>query len=226
MGRRSVHSPDELRQLILTSARTIIEKNGLPGLSAREIAKLIGYSPGTLYNIFENLDDVLLNLQITTFSEMHHVLASTPAGATPELSIDALTDAYVEYALDNRQMWNLLFAHQLQEGSTVPPALHTQFSNCMDVIQNAIKPLMSSYSTQQDLISTAYSLWAGVHGITAVAVTQKGQKITALTVRDHVRRLTSMYLAGLRVHTARQCAMGAAAVGKPTFSSPPSPVDD
>ena len=64
MGRRSVHSPEELRQLILDASQTIVERNGITGLSAREIARMIGYSPGTLYNIFENLDDVLLTLQV------------------------------------------------------------------------------------------------------------------------------------------------------------------
>ncbi len=55
MGRRAVHSPEELRQLILDASRTIVETNGISGLSAREIARVIGYSPGTLYNIFETL---------------------------------------------------------------------------------------------------------------------------------------------------------------------------
>ena len=39
MGRRSTHTPDQLRQLILDAAEAIIETNGLAGLSAREIAR-------------------------------------------------------------------------------------------------------------------------------------------------------------------------------------------
>ena len=55
MARRTTHGSDGLRQAILETARSIIEESGLPGLSAREIAVRIGYSPGTLYNIFRNL---------------------------------------------------------------------------------------------------------------------------------------------------------------------------
>ena len=63
MGRRSIHSPEELRELIIHATTEIVEQDGLEGLSAREIAKRIGYSPGTLYNVFENLDDILLTIE-------------------------------------------------------------------------------------------------------------------------------------------------------------------
>jgi len=43
MGRRALHSPEELKQMILSSSRNILEKDGISGLSARAIAKQIGY---------------------------------------------------------------------------------------------------------------------------------------------------------------------------------------
>lgn len=205
MGRRSVHSPEELRQLILSSARTIIEKNGLPGLSAREIAKLIGYSPGTLYNIFENLDDVLLTLQINTLADVYEKMAGTPGGGTPEATLDALADTYLEFALENRHLWNLLFAHQLPDGVAAPAALHNHVNNGMKIIQSALAPMMPT-SSDSETDAAARTLWVGVHGITAIAVTQKGPTITPNTARDHVRRLTSTYVAGLKAIAARQCA--------------------
>ncbi|MEL6748567.1 MAG: TetR/AcrR family transcriptional regulator, partial [Pseudomonadota bacterium] len=58
MPRRALKSPEELRELILSEARNIIEEHGTYTLSAREIAKAINYSPGTLYNAFKNIDDI------------------------------------------------------------------------------------------------------------------------------------------------------------------------
>ena len=63
MGRRSSHTPQQLKDLILEAAYEIIEVQGLAGLSAREVARRIGYSPGTIYNMFENLDDVVLRIE-------------------------------------------------------------------------------------------------------------------------------------------------------------------
>ena len=63
MGRRSTHTPQQLRELILDAAQDIIQDQGLAGLSAREVARRIAYSPGTIYNMFENLDDVVLHVE-------------------------------------------------------------------------------------------------------------------------------------------------------------------
>ena len=60
MGRRADHSRDELFEMALSAAREIAEEDGLGGLTARRIAAKIGYSAGTLYNLFDDLDDLAL----------------------------------------------------------------------------------------------------------------------------------------------------------------------
>ena len=62
MGRRSDHSREDLRVLTLEAARRLLCAHGLEGLTARRVAAEIGYTPGTLYNIFENLDDLILHV--------------------------------------------------------------------------------------------------------------------------------------------------------------------
>ena len=83
MGRRSIHTPDELRELIIEATTSIVEQDGLEGLSAREIAKRVGYSPGTLYNVFENLDDLLLIIEARLLDELAGRLAGTDASGPP-----------------------------------------------------------------------------------------------------------------------------------------------
>lgn len=43
---------------------------GLSGFSTRQIAKKIGYTLGTLYNIFESYDDIILHINAATLDEM------------------------------------------------------------------------------------------------------------------------------------------------------------
>lgn len=196
MGRRSLHTPEELRQLILASARKIIEKQGLPGLSAREIARSIEYSPGTLYNIFENLDDVLLTLQVEMLRDVACQLAETPIGATPALHIDALAKTYVDYALRNRKLWNLLFSHSLPTTAAPSKALHDYVFAIGDTVSGALAPLMIGASAAEKNLA-ARVLWAGVHGITAIAVTDKAPFLTVTTALDYTHTLTQTFLDGL-----------------------------
>jgi AcrR family transcriptional regulator len=202
VGRRAVHSPEELRQLILDASRTIVEHNGISGLSAREIARVIGYSPGTLYNIFENLDDILLTLQVQLLGRTVDNLKSVPLGPNGEDNIDALTHAYVEFALANKRMWNLLFAHSVPSPNTVPPPFHEHLNDLAEIVRKALAPLVQGAS-KEDLDTMARALFAGVHGISAVAASEKGVHLTPATAQIYAKELTSNFVRGLRSRSER-----------------------
>lgn len=196
MARRSAHTPEELRQRILEAAQTIIERDGLVGLSAREIARLIDYSPGTLYNIFENLDDVLLTLQTQMVASLVDVMKGVPLGPVPATNIDALARTYLDFALDNKRMWNLLFTHYLPQGATTPQALQDNVGMIASLVAGVISPLMPKAS-RTDIEIAAKTFWASVHGITAIAVTDKGPTLNSTTAHVFLKQLITTYTRGL-----------------------------
>lgn len=200
MGRRSVHSPDELRQLILDASQSIIERNGIAGLSAREIARLIGYSPGTIYNTFENLDDVLIHVQIGMLRRVVETLARVPQNADACSNFEALIDAYVRFALDNRRLWNLLFAHTLPAGVAAPKPLHDQVNNVSQIVIDALAPIVPTLDAEK-LGIAARTLWAGIHGITAIAVTEKGPHMTTSTAQLFAKELAVTFITGLKARS-------------------------
>lgn len=196
MGRRSLHSPEQLRQLILTASRNIIETQGLTGLSAREIARVIGYSPGTLYNIFENLDDVLLTLQVILLTGLVEAMEASPANADPQQRIDTLAQTYLRFALQNKQLWNLLLAHYPAEGVAMPPALHDRVNEIVAIFVDGLHPLVAERG-QKEIDLAARALLGGVHGLTSIAITAKGPMISATNAELYVRTLTSTFVRGL-----------------------------
>jgi AcrR family transcriptional regulator len=201
MGRRSVHSPEELRQLILDASQTIVERNGLTGLSAREIARAIGYSPGTLYNIFENLDDVLLTLQVQLMGRTVEHLKRVPLGDDAEKNVEDLAHAYVDFALVNRRMWNLFLAHSLPPEKSVPAPFFDYTTVLVELLSGALSPIAPNLSREQ-LDMTVRSFWAGLNGITALAATEKGIYITPVTAQSYAQELTTTFLKGLRCRSA------------------------
>ncbi len=201
MGRRSVHSPEELRQLILDASQTIVERNGLTGLSAREIARMIGYSPGTLYNIFENLDDVLLTLQVQLMGRTVEHLKRVPMGPDAEKNIEALANAYVDFAMVNRRMWNLFLGHSLPPGSSVPALFYDYTNGLVEIARDALAPIAPD-ALPESVDATARAFWAGLNGITAVAATEKGVYLTPTTAQEYAKELTTTFLRGLRCRWA------------------------
>ena len=67
MGRRSDHSRTELEELIVAAGHRLMAETGFAGFSAREVARRIGYSIGTIYNVFESLDHLLIAINGRTF---------------------------------------------------------------------------------------------------------------------------------------------------------------
>jgi AcrR family transcriptional regulator len=60
MGRRSDHTRSELTELFVAEGRRQLARTGLAGFSARDVAKRVGYSIGTLYNVFGSYDGLVV----------------------------------------------------------------------------------------------------------------------------------------------------------------------
>ena len=68
MGRRSDHTRGELEVLFVTEGRRLLAEVGVTRFSAREVAKKVGYSIGTLYNVFGSLDGLMLAMNARTLT--------------------------------------------------------------------------------------------------------------------------------------------------------------
>jgi AcrR family transcriptional regulator len=196
MGRRSVHTADQLRELILEAATGLIEQDGLAGLSAREIARRIEYSPGTLYNVFDNLDDLVLTIEGRLLDRLAAALDEAPASTDAREGVVNLARAYLRFTHDNPKLWNLLFEHHLPPGSAIPPWYQQKLDGLMTRIEQALAPLMKG-KDQQALKRAARVLWAGVHGITSLSTADKLSTISGESAGPLVEDLVRTYLAGL-----------------------------
>jgi AcrR family transcriptional regulator len=197
MGRRSIHTPEQLRQLILDAAAAIIEAHGLAGLSAREIARRIGYSPGTIYNMFENLDDVVLNVEGRVLDALDERLAAELAkGGDQKALVLQLAQTYLAFTHERPKLWNLLFEHYMPGGMDTPPWYQEKLERLMSRVEAAVAPL---YPPDAVLARqrAARVLWAGVHGITSLSTANKLSNVTSDAAALLIADLVNNYLAGV-----------------------------
>jgi AcrR family transcriptional regulator len=192
MGRRSTHTPQQLRDLILDAAQEIIESGGLSGLSAREIARRIGYSPGTIYN----LDDVVLNVEARVLDALDKRLAESLEIPEPQKRIQRLAHTYLAFTNEKPKLWNLLFEHHLPAGTELPAWYQQKLEGLLVRVEEALKPLFPA-DRDADRQRTARVLWAGVHGITSLATADKLSIVTSEAAANLVDDLVGTYLAGI-----------------------------
>lgn len=193
MGRRPADNTGDLRKLILKASTELIEANGLSGLSAREIARRVGYSPGTIYNVFENLDDLVLTIEGQVLDRLEERLRTVaPQGAAADHVMN-LAAEYLQFAQDNPKLWNLLSGHQLPAGKSVPDWYQQKLQEIRAVIEEALRPVLQQRS---DLPNQVSAFWAGIHGITALATSDKLPIAPADRAPAQVKGLVSSFLRG------------------------------
>ncbi|MGE0697516.1 MAG: TetR/AcrR family transcriptional regulator [Hyphomicrobiaceae bacterium] len=202
MGRRSTHTPEQLRQLILDAAQSIIETNGLAGLSAREIARRIGYSPGTIYNMFQNLDDVVLHIEARVLDALDERLTKAIADGPPDEKVSRLAEAYLGFTNERPKLWNLLFEHYMPADSQTPGWYQQKLETLMSRVEAAMAPLFPPEAVMERG-RAARVLWAGVHGITSLATANKLSNVTSEAASILVRDLIHNYLTGVAANAKK-----------------------
>ena len=95
-------------------------QQGLRKLSTRRIAARIGYSAGTLYQLFHDLDDLILHVNAKTLDGLIEACRDVDFAAGPEASLYDLADRYIGYTSRNPGLWNAVFEHSLPSGRKAP----------------------------------------------------------------------------------------------------------
>ena len=195
--KRGKHTPEQLRELILQAASELIEVNGLDGMSAREVARKVNYSPGTLYNVFKDRDEIVLTLEARLLDRLQDDLKKVSGGPDARKTVIGLADAYVQFTRNNPKLWSMLFEHRLQNGKDAPEWYEQKIDGLMSFVEEALTPLMPGRQ-RVEVARSARTLWASVHGITSLASADKLSAVTNETSQVLVDNLVRTYLDGLK----------------------------
>lgn len=164
MARRSDHSREEIQAMAIEAAIDILNEEGTGSLSTRKVARAIGYTVGTLYLVFKNLDDLILHINAATLDELQtDLMAVADDKLEPVDSLKGMALAYFHFAQDHFARWSLLFTHQLADEEVVPEWFDAKVTA---VFEKVIVPLheIRPDCDEQTCLQAAREIWSGVHG--------------------------------------------------------------
>jgi AcrR family transcriptional regulator len=162
MGRRSDHSRAELRELIIDDGHRQMAQHGFSRFSARQVARAVGYSVGTIYNVFPSLDHFLLAINTRTFEQWTDHLHARLDTAGPD-RIRALVEAYFSFARENRNLWMAIYDHRLPPGMKMPDEDAQRRADLTGIVVREIAAVVEGRPHDQ-VQHLARSLIATVHG--------------------------------------------------------------
>lgn len=181
--------------MILDATRNLIRKEGFSKISIRKITNEVGYTSGTLYLVFKDLDELLLELHIETLESLHSLLQDIPMSGDPEADLLELSNGYAAFTRENRKLWNALFQHKIEEGKVLPERYDRAIFKLIDLAIEAIRPLYTAGS-DADIIHDARVLWASLYGILSLDASQKLSRYE--DPQSFISSLIKNYVAGIR----------------------------
>jgi len=198
MARRNDHSREQIQQMAIAAATAILNEEGASQLSTRKVAAAIGYTVGTLYLVFRNLDELLLHVNAATLDELRQdILSQADTHAQPQTQIKAMAHAYLNYARANYARWSLLYSHRLPEGTVIPDWFEDKIRQIFFLVEaplDLIQPGMS----QKETVCATRVLWSGVHGVCELALNEKLSLGDEVAPEALIDSLVDNYLSGLQ----------------------------
>jgi AcrR family transcriptional regulator len=205
MMSKTLERREKLRcELILAAERSIGAK-GMAGLKTRELARDIGCANGAVYNLVEDMDELILLVGSRTLERLDASLTAAesdgPASAGETLARIAV--AYCDFAADNLELWRALFEHRMAPGKPIPEwAIEQQ----MELFRHIYRPLATLFPKRSaaELSVTARSLFSAVHGMVALGLEQKLIAVPVDALRAEIALIVRAMVRGLKSELARE----------------------
>ncbi|OCK51597.1 hypothetical protein BA768_15775 [Chryseobacterium sp. CBo1] len=156
----------EVSNLIIEVAMDILNSEGIDGITIRNIASRIEYSPPVIYSHYQNKDALTDQLIIIGFNKLlEQIITDERDSASPVLKLEYMFCNYIEFALENKPLY-LLMSRRIVESSIDKIRNKTdEFSTLVKAEIQRIIPVKKNTFQVDDIYFGMISL---VHGIVSV----------------------------------------------------------
>jgi AcrR family transcriptional regulator len=188
----------KLRESLILAAERSISSGGLAGLKTRELAREIGCANGAVYNLVDDMDELVLLVGSRTLRRLDAALteAESAGPPSPTETLVRIAVAYCDFAAENLELWRALFEHRMTPGKPIPEwAVREQ----MDLFRHIFAPLAALLPSRSaaELGVTARSLFSAVHGMVLLGLEQKLIAVPVAALRAEIAVVVRAVVKGL-----------------------------
>jgi AcrR family transcriptional regulator len=153
----------DLPNALRAAARAILDEDGPDVVGLRETARRVGVSPTAAYRHFANKEDLLASVAAEGFREL---AVAMETGATESDRLRSVGLAYVEFALQKRGLFRLMFGPILVERAKYP-GLNAAADSVFDLLQRIA--VSADEQPRQDN-SAGMAAWGLVHRLSSLFI--------------------------------------------------------
>ncbi len=183
---------EDLRLRLIDIAEKTIAREGIGALKARALAKQAECAVGAIYNIFDDLNGIVMAVNGRTFQSLGKAVANSIMGREDEPPTDrliAMSMAYLEFASDHPRLWRTLFDLKMSTDMEVPAWYLQELKRLFSYIA---APLIETFPEKDpaeiDLMTRA--LFSSVHGIVLLGIENRISGVP----RDQLEKMIALIL--------------------------------
>ena len=170
---RREREKEEIRNKILDAARDLFAREGYEAVTMRRIAEAIEYSPTTIYNHFEDKEDLVRSLCDGDFGQLLGALQAMSAPPDPVDWIRQLGLAYTRYGLSRPNHYRFMFMTasdiEVHEDHDSFPG-HQAFGLLRQAVAGAVE---AGRFRAGSIDAMALHLWVALHGAVSLLITMR-----------------------------------------------------
>lgn len=165
----------KLRDRLIDVAEAQIIEGGLGTVKARDLARKAECALGAIYNVFADIDDLVMAVNGRTFHKLGESVTAAVEVARDEGPNDqliAMSKAYLGFAADNTYLWRALFDLEMSMDSKVPDWYLAELAQLFAHIGRPLARLYPDMPADElDLMVRA--LFSSVHGIVLLGLERR-----------------------------------------------------
>lgn len=190
-----------LRGSLVDLAEKTISRTGVHSLRARPLADSAGCAVGMIYQVFSDLDELILAVNERTLDALDAVLekAGTKPGPGPEGAVACLTKlalAYLDFASESGPRWRALFDHRMENDRPAPDWYAEKRRQMFRHVEAPLKTLLPDLTASRRG-HLARTLFSGVHGVVVLGLEEKLGSIPLPQLRQQLTIIVQAMAKGL-----------------------------
>ena len=221
-----------LRAALIEAAERVIAEQGLPHLKARDLASTVGCALGAIYNVFPDLDGLILEVNLRTLvlfeayiAQAHEhgqpggagggsgAGASAPARALREHAaaggvdtavsdLTRLAVTYLAFASEHPLRWRALFEHRMAGGAALPDWYLKEQVRLFRYIEEPLGRLCPGLPAHERHL-LARTIFSATHGMVSLGLDEKLMSLPHPTLRHQVECVVQAISRGLAADPCR-----------------------
>lgn len=181
-----------LRDALLAAAVTILEQDGVEGLSLRALAKATGVTQAAPYSHFADKDELLAAVAEQGFQRLAFQMADDATGAAAaDERIEKLIESYIRFAQENKALFQVMFGRELADLKKFPTLAMTA-GKSYSLISAA---LARRENAEVDTRFLTVAIWSLCHGLTTLIIDDKIRidQFGAASLTEFVKKTVAIF---------------------------------